>query len=135
MKREPDQIDAFRIPQPPREAVRPAPYQPHSPTSRDAGELIAPVFKGNRKACFMAIAHANGSGGVTRKQIADRYFDGKQNYVTGPIAVLIEENLVYQEPLRDAHGAIVTRDGEIVPRRIEGSAVLLLTPKGKAVAA
>jgi hypothetical protein len=112
------------------------PHQPSSVTSTEAAKRIAPVFHGNRRACFLAIQYAHSSGGTTRKQIAERYFDAKQNYVTGPVAILMEEGFVYEDPMRDRHGAIVTReDGTIVPRRIDGSAVLLLTPKGRAVAA
>jgi hypothetical protein len=92
----------------------------------------SPVFAGNRKACFLAIASA--SSDMTRKRIAELYFDRQMQYVTGPIAVLIEEGYVYEEPEYDEHGAIRTKDGKVVPRRVDHSAVLKLTPRGKAAA-
>jgi hypothetical protein len=135
-----ESLDLFRVEQPKRERPATAPYQKSSPTSAMGAEKIAPVFSGNRLACFRAIAAADMSGGITRKQIAARYFDNQQQYVTGPVSVLIDElGYVMQEPARDNAGAIVTRTDEkgvqhIVPKRIEGSAVLRLTPKGQAVA-
>lgn len=133
-KRDNETLDFLRPERPKRERPAHAPHQPSSATSTEAAKRISPVFHGNRLACFRAIKSS--PDGVTRKQLADLYFEGKQNYVTGPIAVLIEEHLVYEDPSRDRHGFIVRReDGSIVPRKVDGSAVLLLTPKGKAVAA
>jgi hypothetical protein len=137
--RDKETLDLLRIEQPPRERQ----HIPHNrtATSRDAAERVDPLFSGNRLTCFRAITAAHMSGGTTRKQMADRFFEGKQNYVTGPVAVLMDAGWVYEEPARDRFGAIVTRTdpntGEqiIVPRRIDGSAVLLLTQKGKARAA
>lgn len=129
------QADLFRDPQPPHEREPHAPHQLSSATSYEASRKISPVFAGNKKTCLNAIASA-GNRGITRKQIAEAYFEGKQNYVTGPVAVLIEEHLVFEDPMRDRWGAIVQRpDGSPMPRRVDGSAVLLLTPKGRAVAA
>jgi hypothetical protein len=132
------QTDLFRENSPPKERSH-APYQVSSATSREAAETITkgPAFHGNRLACLNEIAKWNDRGGVTRKQIAERFFAGKMNYVTGPIDILInEEHLVYQDPARDRAGFIIHRkDGSIAPRKIDGSAVLLLTQKGKAVMA
>jgi hypothetical protein len=129
-----ESLDLFRVEQPPRERQS----IPHNRTtpSREAADRIAPLFSGNRLTCFRAIASAGMSGGITRKQIAQRYFENLQNYVTGPVAVLIAEGYVYEAPEYDRNGAIQKRsDGSMVPRRIDGSAVLLLTSKGKARAA
>ena len=128
-------LDFFRGEEPKREPEPHVPHQPSSATSIEAAHRITPVFQGNRKACLAAISHA-GEKGITRKQIAEAYFEGKQNYVTGPVAVLIEEGFVYECPARDRYGAIQQRpDGTVIPMRVDGSAVLMLTPKGKAVAA
>jgi hypothetical protein len=132
--RDHETLDAFRIEQAPRPRPQSIPHN-RTATSKEAADRIAPLFSGNRLTCFRAIVAASMSGGTTRKMIADQYFEGKQNYVTGPVSVLMDEGFVYEEPARDRHGAIVTRDGKIVPRRIEGSAVLLLTQKGKTRAA
>lgn len=134
------QLDFMREPSLPKETPH-APYQAASATSAEAADRITsgPAFTGNRLACLKAIAKYDEQGGVTRKQIAEMYFAGKQNYVTGPIDVLIhEESLVYQEPARDRHGAIMTRTDPktgqqvVIPKRIDGSAVLRLTNRGKA---
>ena len=132
----PLQLDVFGR-EPEKLKPAPAPYQRSSATSRDAAEKVSegPAFHGNRLACFKEIVRCNELGGTTRKRIAERFFAGKQNYTTGPVALLMEEGLVYEESARDRHGAIMTRpDGTIVPLRIDGSAVLKLTQKGKAAA-
>lgn len=130
MKRVPDQFDMLRPQEAPREPFASIPYQSESIASKQAAEKVSPVFKGNREACLNAVRHQR----TTRKMIADTYFDGKQNYVTGPVAVLISEGWVYEEPLR-VNGVIQRNTkGEIIPVRIDGSAVLLPTERAKAIA-
>lgn len=125
--------DLFAPPQPKRELAPHVPHQPSSVSSKAAAEKIAPVFRGNQEICFRAIRDTALRGGITRKQIADQHFDGKQNYVTGPVSILIEQDYIYEEPLK-INGIIQRRDdGEVIPRRFENSAILLPTPKGQAV--
>jgi hypothetical protein len=135
VKRDSETLDVFRVEQPPRPRPQSIPHN-RTATSREAADKIAPLFSGNRLTCFRAIVASHMSGGTTRKIIAESYFNGRQNYVTGPVAVLMDEGYVYEAPSYDRHGAIETRpDGSVIPRRIDGSAVLLLTAKGKARAA
>jgi hypothetical protein len=135
------QTDLFRQSVPAAEPPGRAPFQHVSATSAEAADRITqgPAFHGNRLACLNTIAANDEKGGVTRKELAEMYFAGKQNYVTGPVDVLInEEHYVFQEPARDRHGAIMTRrdpkTGEevVIPKRRDGSAILRLTPRGKA---
>jgi hypothetical protein len=125
------QADFWRQPHPPIEDLR-APSQRLSPASMDAAERIAegPAFHGNRLTCLREIAKHHGAGGTSRKRIAEAHFAGMQNYVTGPVAVLIEEGLVYEDAARDRFGAIMQKNGKVVKRTIDHSAVLLLTQRG-----
>lgn len=135
----PEALDLFSPPQPKREKPAHVPHQPSSSTSREAAKRIEPQFAGNRLAVFREMAKY--PKGITRKQLAAILFHDQQQYVSGPVAVLIEEGFVMEEPARDRWNCLVTRlcpktGGQIiVPRRIDGSAVLLLTSKGKARAA
>lgn len=131
------QTDLFRESSTPKERSH-APFQKASATSAQAADRITrgPAFHGNRLTCLREIANRHEHGGTTRKMIAEKHFAGKQNFVTGPVAILIEEGLVYEDAARDRHGFIMRRgDDSIVPRKIDGSAVLLLTSKGRAAAA
>jgi hypothetical protein len=95
-----------------------------------------PAFHGNRLACLKEIAKSDAHGGTTRKAIAAALFGNQQQYVTGPVRVLIDEGLVYEEPAFDRNGFVMRRgDDTVIPKKIAGSAVLRLTNKGKAVAA
>lgn len=138
------QPDLFRDSRPAQEPPGRAPFQLSSPTSQEAAEAITrgPAFHGNKDACLKEIAKHHPSdnnsrkGGTTRKAIAEKLFAGKQNYVTGPIAVLMEEGLVYEPPARDRNDFIMyrldpkTNEQVVIPRRIDHSAVLHLTQKG-----
>ena len=115
---------------PAREPFPLVPSQSSSVTSAEAAEKISPVFSGNKATCLKEIVHAAARGGTTRKMIADEHFEGKQNYVTGPVAVLIEEGFVFEDPLRINNVVQHRGDGIPIPKRIGGSAVLLPTHKG-----
>lgn len=119
----------------PREKDARVPFQESSSSSKAGADKARPSFAGNKATCYNAILTAAGRGGTTRKEIAADHFEHMQNYVTGPVAQLIEEKWVYEEPLRRPDGVIERReDGSIVSRRIDGSAVLLPVKKGRAVA-
>lgn len=119
---------------PKREPVPHVPKQTSSITSIEAAEKVAPVFSGNRAICLKEILNAERRGGTTRKMIADEHFNGKMNYTTGPIALLIEEDFAFEDPLRVNNEIQRRADGTPIPKRIDGSAVLLPTQKAIALA-
>jgi hypothetical protein len=133
-----ENFDLFREPPLPKERSH-APFQRSSDTSRSAAERIieGPTFTGNKQAVLKEIAkHPNG---VTRKQLAAILFEKQQQYVTGPVAQLIQEGLVYEPPAYDRWNNIMTRVDKstgqqvVITRKVDNSAVLQLTNKGKAV--
>lgn len=133
------QRNLFEPSAPPKENSH-APFQPRSPTSREAAERVieGPTFSGNKQAILKELAKRHDRGGVTRKQLAAILFERQQQYVTGPVAQLIQEGLVYEPPARDRWNNVITRidkqTGEqvVVTRKIDNSAILLLTNKGRA---
>ena len=130
------QADLFRDSTPPKEKSH-APFQVSSATSREAAQKMTegPAFHGNRLACLREIAKSDPHGGTTRKAIAAALFANQQQYVTGPVRVLIDEGLVYEEPAYGRDGFIMRRGERVVHKKVDGSAVLRLTNKGRAVAA
>lgn len=101
------------------------PFRHESDTSEAASDRIAPSFRGNMATCYQSIV-SSAPQGCTRKQIADWHFEGKQNYVTGPVDRLLKEHRVYEIPEKNPDGTIARRDdGSIIPQRLDGSALLL----------
>jgi hypothetical protein len=80
---------------------RTAPYQQGSETSRDAAERIAPRGDSDKAICYRAIVHATRNGDyITRKEIAEKFFAGKQNFVTGRVHDLIHlDKIVFEKPV------------------------------------
>lgn len=106
---------------------RTAPYQDSSDTSREAAERISPRAEDHKAICYRAIVRATRLGDfITRKEIADAHFDGKQNYVTGRVHDLIHlDKLVYERPVRI--NGVISRDaetGKILREKRDGSVLL-----------
>lgn len=107
-----------------------APYQKKSDTSRAAANRIAWVAKTDKGTCLREILDAHfRRAHTTRKMIAEKYFGGHQNKVTGRISELAEEGYVYEPPLIVNGQFQRSPTGRIQSKSFNGSALLKPTQK------
>ncbi len=108
----------------------PVPSRHDSETSIEAAQRIAPMFGNNKAVCYRAIVKAASRGGISRKEIAELHFNSQQQYVTGPTRVLLDEGLVYEKPLRNSAGTVITRPDNSIQHEKRDGSVLILPVRG-----